>query len=137
MKTSTPLAMQVDDEEDILAVTKLALELIGGLEIVQFASGNQAIDVALDHEPDLLLLDVMMPDIDGIETLQRLRSIPGFETIPAIFLIAKASVKDREMLMQCGATSFITKPFDPMTLASEIVSIWKEAFQKQVWDQGL
>lgn len=137
MKTSTPLVMQVDDEEDILAVTKLALELIGGLEIVQFVSGYQAIEVASDREPDLLLLDVMMPDIDGIETLRHLRGIPGFETIPAIFLTAKASEEDREMLMQCGATSIITKPFDPMTVASKIVSIWKEAFQEQVWNQGL
>ncbi|MBT8411155.1 MAG: response regulator [Octadecabacter sp.] len=136
MKCDNPKVLHVDDDHDILAVTKLALEVVGGLDIIQCSSGRDAVEIAQGSDLDLLLLDVMMPEIDGIETLRRLRDIPGFEQKPAIFMTAKATKADREMLLQCGARSVITKPFDPMNLASEILAVWQGAFQEQIKSQS-
>ena len=134
MVRDTPLILQIDDEEDILAVSKLALEAVGGLRIVQCSSGTEALKVAPKENPDLFLIDVMMPHIDGIETLRRLRSMDGFESKPAIFMTAKATAQDREILMRSGAEAVITKPFDPLTVASDILSIWARSLQDQVVD---
>ncbi len=131
MANDTPLILQVDDEEDILAVSKLALEAVGGLRIVQCSSGAEALQSAPRENPDLFLVDVMMPHMDGIETLRRLRSIEGFENTPAIFMTAKATAQDREILMRSGAEAVITKPFDPLTVASDIVAIWAASRQSQ------
>lgn len=132
MPSETPLVMQVDDEEDILVVTKLALEAIGGLELVQCSSGRQALELAPKHNPDFFLLDVMMPELDGIETLRLLRQIPGFEHKPVVYMTAKATPEDHARLMDCGAKAVITKPFDPMTIASDIVSIWRASLENKV-----
>ncbi len=129
MPNDRPLILHVDDDDDILAIAKLALETVGALNVVQCSSGQEALEIASDKLPDLFLLDVMMPEIDGMETLRRLRNIQGFEQTPAIFMTAKVSPENEKMLLECGAVSVIKKPFDPMTLASEIVEIWKVAFQ--------
>ncbi|MEL6551591.1 MAG: response regulator [Pseudomonadota bacterium] len=128
----SPLILHVDDDEDILWVTSLALESVGGLAMVQCDSGFKALDLAREHRPNLFLLDVMMPEIDGVETLKRLREIEGFENTPAIFLTAKASRENIQALMDAGAIAVLPKPFDPMTIASEIVALWQSAFQAQM-----
>lgn len=125
MDQPAPFVLHVDDDEDILAIAKLALEVVGGLQIAQCNSGFEALEVARDRTPDVFLLDVMMPEIDGAETLKRLREIEACRDVPAVFMTAKCSSEDRERLMASGAAAVISKPFDPMTLSAEIVEIWR------------
>lgn len=127
MDKSTPSVLHVDDDEDILTIARLALEVVGGLSIDQCGSGFEAIEIARNQAPDVFLLDVMMPDIDGVETLRRLRDIPSCRDVPAVFMTAKCSTEDRERLMTTGAVAVISKPFDPMTLSSDLVEIWRNS----------
>jgi CheY-like chemotaxis protein len=131
MSDASPFVLHVDDDEDILAIAKLALEAVGGLRVAQCNSGFMALDMARENPPEFLLLDVMMPDIDGVETLRRLREIPACKDIPAVFMTAKCSPEDRERLLETGAEAVIAKPFDPMTLSAEIVEIWKASCRKR------
>ena len=132
MTSDTPVILHVDDEEDCLAITKIALETIGGLEVMQCNSGRRAIELAKARAPDLVLLDVMMAEIDGVETLQRLREIPGMDKIPVIFMTAKVMPEDVASLLDSGAESVIKKPFDATTVASDIIDIWRKAFQERM-----
>lgn len=130
MDRHLPTVLHVDDEDDIRVIAKLALETVGGLEVFQCASGPEALELAPQTNPDLFLLDVMMPEMDGIQTLKRLRELPGFEHTPAIFMTAKVRAEDQEELLQCGAAAVIPKPFDPMTVASDIVTLWQTELGK-------
>jgi len=132
MANAAPLILHIEDEQDIQETTKRALDAIGGLSIVQCSSGCQALEVVAKYAPDLFLLDVTMPKLDGIETLRRLREIPGFDQTPAIFMTEKVTHEDQEMFMNCGAYSIIKKPLNPTTVASEIVDVWTNAFQARV-----
>lgn len=117
--------LHVEDDADIQEIAAIALETVGGFEIVQFLSGAEAIAAAPDHTPDLFLLDVMMPGLGGEETLLALRALPGLEKVPAIFMTAKALEADVRALRDLGALGVITKPFDPMNLAAEIRELWR------------
>lgn len=123
MKQSLEI-IHVEDDADIREITKLALEMIGGLNVVQFESGAKAVAGAAQHDPDLFLLDMSMPDMDGLETMNALQALPGLETIPAIFMTARAQIKEHDALLEAGAVAVITKPFDAMALADEIRAIW-------------
>ena len=112
--------MIVDDDEDIRMVCELAVRRIGGWEVVMAASGAEALALARSEQPDVILLDVMMPGIDGPTTLERLRNQPETESIPVIFLTAKAQKQEVDRYMTLGATGVIGKPFQVMTLADEI-----------------
>ncbi len=114
----------VEDEADIRAVAEFALE-DEGFNLIQCRNGQEALDKARDVIPDLLLLDVMMPGIDGPTTLARLREIPEYEHIPAIFMTAKVQPQEVKQLIKLGALDVIPKPFDPLTLADRILSILK------------
>jgi CheY-like chemotaxis protein len=120
-----PKVLHVDDSDDLRQIVLLALETVGNLEVAQAGSGAEALDLAVAFEPDIFLLDVMMPEMTGPETLQNLRKIPKFATTPAIFLTAKAQAGDISDLMAMGALAVMTKPFDPMSLAEQIVKIWQ------------
>ena len=119
--------LHVEDEPDIREVARLALETVGGFVVESCASGEDAVVRAPAFRPDLVLLDVMMPGLDGPATFQRLRQIPGFEQIPVIFMTAKAMPQEIERFRELGALDVITKPFDPMELASQIRAIWARA----------
>ncbi len=119
--------LHVEDEPDIREVARLALETVGGFVVESCASGEDAVVRAPAFRPDLVLLDVMMPGLDGPATFQRLRQIPGFEKIPVIFMTAKAMPQEIERFRELGALDVITKPFDPMELASQIRAIWARA----------
>jgi CheY-like chemotaxis protein len=125
-----PKVLHVDDSEDMRVIVLLALETIGGLEVIQCSSGAEALIVAVSFQPDLFLLDVMMPDLTGPQTLLRLREMPQFSATPVIFLTAKAGRQDIVDLMAEGALEVITKPFDPMTISEQIVAIWKKSMRK-------
>lgn len=117
--------LYVDDEPDIREVAAFAFELDLQIEVRAHASGEAAL-AALRTEPwrpDVILLDVMMPDMDGPTTLDRIREVAGLEATPAIFITARAQPQERAAFLARGAIGVITKPFDPMTLASDVRSI--------------
>jgi CheY-like chemotaxis protein len=110
----------VDDEPDIRRIAKLGLSRVGGMEVVEAANGAEALVRAKEDKPDAVLLDVMMPGLDGPSTLARLREDPATSGIPVVFLTAKAIAAELERLKVLGAAGVLTKPFDPMTLAREL-----------------
>ena len=112
----------VDDEDDIRLIARMSLERIGGWEVVDVGSAEDAVEAARSGPLDVVLLDLMMPGVDGPAPLELLRTVIGSET-PVIFLTAKTQAADRERLAALGAAGVIAKPFDPMTLADE-VSAW-------------
>jgi CheY-like chemotaxis protein len=110
--------LYVEDEPDIQAIAKVALETIGGFTVRICSSGREALETIEEFNPDCILLDVMMPGMDGPTTLKALRRLPGFAATPAIFMTAKGRpVAEYKAL---GALDMITKPFNPMTLASTL-----------------
>ncbi|MEQ8368520.1 MAG: response regulator [Roseicyclus sp.] len=119
--------LHVDDDADIRAIVQMSLELVGNFEISQCHSGEQALAVAKDFRPDLLLLDFMMPEMTGQELAARLAAECDIGSVPVIFVTAKAEESFSNDLVAAGALAVITKPFDPMTLASEIEKIWQSA----------
>ena len=116
--------LYVEDEPDIQAVAQIALETVGGFTIKICENGHQALAEAATFKPDLLLLDVMMPDLDGPTTLEQLHQKPELAHIPAVFMTAKVQPQEVAHLRTLGAVDVITKPFDPMTLADKIREIW-------------
>lgn len=115
----------VEDERDIQIVARLALEDIGGFEVLVCSSGHEALGRGPDFKPDLLLLDVLMPDLDGLATLDAMRRIPRLATVPVIFLTARAGSEDLAKYHRTGALDVILKPFDPLTLAEQIREVWR------------
>lgn len=110
----------VDDEPDIRRIAKLGLGRVGGMEVVEATNGTEALARAKEHQFDAVLLDVMMPVLDGPSTLARLREDPATAGIPVVFLTAKAIAAEVDRLKSLGAAGVLTKPFDPMTLAREL-----------------
>lgn len=118
--------LYIEDDPDIREVATLALELIGGLAVRAYATGLQARGSDEAFSPDLLLLDVMMPGLDGPSTLAELRRDPRFATTPAIFFTAKASPAEIERLLDLGAIGVVRKPFEMASLADDIRRVWGE-----------
>lgn len=116
--------LYVEDEEDIRTVAQIALESVGGFELHICSSGEDALKEAVDFGPQLLLLDVMMPGMDGPTTLKELQKKPSITNIPVIFMTAKVQPQEVEHFKSLGAIDVIAKPFDPMTLAETINAIW-------------
>jgi CheY-like chemotaxis protein len=110
----------VDDENDIREVAAMSIEAVCGWDVVQARSGPEGIRLAELHHPNAILLDVMMPDMDGPSTLQQLRSKPALSDIPVIFLTAKVQGSDRKRFAELGVDAVLAKPFDPMLLCSQI-----------------
>lgn len=119
--------LMVEDEPDIRAVARLALERVGGFEVRMCENGFEALEVAPEYLPDLFLLDVMMPGLDGVSTLQKLRLLEGCATIPAIFMTAKVQRHEVEGYLALGAIGVIPKPFNPMGLAGDIRDLWNHS----------
>ena len=124
--TSLQRILYVEDEPDIQAVAQIALESVGGYTLKVCSSGSEAIQNALEFKPQLFLLDVMMPGMDGPTTLSELRKIPELGEIPAIFMTAKVQSHEVEELLSLGAIEVIAKPFDPMTLSENIRNVWSK-----------
>lgn len=110
----------IDDEDDIRRISRLALGRVGGMEVVEAASGTEGIERAVADAPDAILLDVMMPELDGPETLGLLKADLRTAHIPVIFLTAKAMASEVDRLRALGAKGVLTKPFDPMSLAANV-----------------
>ena len=115
----------VEDDRDIQTVARIALEDVGGFTVEICDSGAAALDAAPGFGPDLIVLDVMMPGMDGPSTLEALRGIPGLGSIPVVFMTAKTMRTEVEHYKKLGALEVIPKPFDPMTLSDQLQAIWK------------
>ena len=119
--------LYVEDDPDIQAIARLALELVGGFTVEACSSGREALDKAPAFGPQLILLDVMMPGMDGPATLAALRALPEAVLAPVIFMTAKVHAGEVAHYESLGAAGVIAKPFDPMTLAETIRELWTRA----------
>lgn len=121
--------LYVEDEPDIQAVAQVALEAVGGFALEICGSGPEAIEKAPGFEPDLILLDVMMPGMDGPNTLKALRELPETVQAPVVFMTAKVQPHEVEQYKAMGAVDVIAKPFDPMQLPDDIRRIWEQCHE--------
>ena len=125
MAASLTKILYVEDDPDVQALVKIALEMIGGFTLLCCSSGKQALEPqSLQFVPQLLLLDVMMPDMDGPTTLAKLREIPELQNTPVIFMTAKVQRSEILYYQSLGALGVIAKPFDPMLLSTQILDLW-------------
>lgn len=113
----------VDDDELIREVALTALGTVGGFEVVTAASGAEGVDKAAAERPDAILLDVMMPGLDGPATLARLKAAPATASIPVVFLTAKARPSEQRQWADCDVAGVLTKPFDPMLLSGQVAEV--------------
>ena len=117
----------VDDEDDIREVAGMSLETVAGWTVLAARSGREGLKIAAEQQPDVILLDVMMPDMDGPSTFRNLQETEATRAIPVIFLTAKAQMREQRGFRELGAQGVISKPFDPLTLADQVSEIlgWK------------
>lgn len=113
----------IDDEDDIREVAALSLESVAGWDVVTANSGAQGLARAIEHKPEAILLDVMMPGMDGPTTFRELRNNPATAKIPVILLTAKVQSSDQRRFADLGVQAILFKPFDPMTLSSQIAGV--------------
>lgn len=113
----------VDDEEDIRKIGKLSLEAVGGFETNVASDANEAIALARSKHPDVILMDVMMPEMDGLAVLAKLKLLDDLRMIPVVFMTAKVQQAEVQKYLSAGAIGVVQKPFDPMTLSAELVRI--------------
>lgn len=119
--------LYVEDDDPIRSIGVLTLQAVGGFEVVACASGAEAIAAAPQARADLILLDVMMPVMDGPGTLARLRQLPATARTPVVFLTALVQSDEVARLKALGAVGVLSKPFDPMTLPARLREIWDRA----------
>ncbi len=112
----------IDDDRDIREVAKTVLELVGGFNVIVADSGQHGVSFAQQARPDAILLDLMMPDLDGQQTLAQLKLLPETVSIPVIMLTAKVQANKHELVSK-GAAGVLVKPFDPMQLPDQICEI--------------
>jgi DNA-binding response OmpR family regulator len=124
--------LYVDDDPDICEVVQATLCLIAGFEVQTANSGATAIDLAYELRPDLIILDVMMPGLDGSSTYKRMRESALIADIPVIFMTAKVLPTEIAHFLHLGAIGVIGKPFDPVTLGDEVVALWNRAVSARV-----
>ncbi len=124
MSANAQHVLCIDDDEDILEIAKMCLETVGGLHVSCCNSGAEAIQLVREINPDLILLDVMMPDMDGPTTLIELRKQPQLDHTPIVFMTARVQPSEVQAYQALGASAVVPKPFDPMLLSSQINDIW-------------
>ena len=118
-------ALIIDDDADIRFIVAMSLGRVGGMDVIEAASGAEGARKAQEEKPDVILLDMMMPIMDGSGTLAVLRAQPETATTPVIFLTAKILKSEVERMTALGAAGVLTKPFDPRTLASDVLALIK------------
>jgi CheY-like chemotaxis protein len=115
----------IDDEQDILDIAKFALETLGNFKLDMCCGGKEALCRAPLLNPDLILLDVMMPGMDGVAVYKALRQVPGFADIPIAFMTARVQPSEVIDYLDMGVEGIIPKPFDPMALPGAVESLWE------------
>jgi two-component system OmpR family response regulator len=125
--TSQPLRriLFVEDDPDIQVVATMALESLGGFSVLACSSGAEALTRFTEFDPDLILLDVMMPGMDGPATLAELQRLPAAAGVPVVFMTARVQAHEVLRYREMGAVDVIAKPFDPMALAETVQTIWR------------
>ena len=118
--------MHIEDDPSIQEVARVALEVVGGFEVRSCDSGADGLAAVDDFSPQLVLLDVMMPGMDGPTAFQQIRKISGMESIPVIFMTAKVQAQEQAHYRDLGAMHVISKPFDPMQLSDTIRRVWEK-----------
>jgi CheY-like chemotaxis protein len=113
----------IDDEDDIREVAALSLETVAGWDVLTANSGVQGLARAIEHQPDAILLDVMMPGMDGPTTFRELRKNPATAKIPVVLLTAKVQSNDQRRFADLGVEAVLLKPFDPLTLSTQIANV--------------
>lgn len=113
-----------DDEPDIREISRIALETVGEFEVEVCDSGGELLRRLPEFKPDLVIIDFLMPDMEGLELLRAVRLVPGYEATPVVFLTGVIRGDDLETLGASDAEEVILKPFDPMTLAERINRVW-------------
>lgn len=121
--------LYAEDNDDIQQIAIIALETIGGFTLKICNDGAEAVAAIEDFNPQLILLDVMMPNMDGPNALIKIREIEAFKNTPAIFMTAKIQPDEVNKYIEMGAIEVIAKPFDPMTLADQIRTVWEKSGQ--------
>ncbi len=120
---SSKKILVIDDEPDIRELAQMSLEMVSGWQVLTAESGNQGIAKAKQENPDAILLDAMMPDIDGIATFHKLQADPSTKQIPVIMFTAKVQAADRKVFADLGVRDVIAKPFDPVKIGTQIAAI--------------
>ena len=126
MQTELKKILYVEDDLHVRTTAKLVLEVIGKFEVRDCGSGREALHAALDFQPDLILLDVMMPELDGVNTLEMLRRIPHLKHTPALFVTGLTDPADMARYVQAGAIGVIPKPVIPLRLTGQLHTLWNE-----------
>ena len=127
MSVTLTKILYAEDEPDIQSLAQIALEMVGDYTVKVCNNGQEALDAAEAYAPDLILLDVMMPTMDGPAALAEIRKIPALENVPVIFMTAKVQNQEVEEYKKMGAIDVIAKPFDPMSLSETIQTLWARA----------
>jgi CheY-like chemotaxis protein len=117
--------LYVEDDLHVRTTAKLVLEVIGKFTVRECSSGHEALIAAENFNPDLILLDVMMPELDGLATLSLLRSMPHLAETPALFVTSLTSPADVERYLNAGAIGVIPKPLVPLRLAGQVHDLWE------------
>jgi CheY-like chemotaxis protein len=110
----------VDDDDSIREIAEIALELVGGLQVLTASGGVEALELTRKHLPDAVLMDVMMPDMDGLTTFRHMQAEEAIRHVPVILVTAKVQVGERQVWDGLAISGVISKPFDPMTLATQV-----------------
>jgi CheY-like chemotaxis protein len=123
MTVTVKQVLVIDDEDDIRKLTQTCLEIMGGWKVLTASSGSEGIAVAQTAKPDAILLDVMMPDMDGTSTFQKLQANPATRNIPVILLTARGRFSDQKLYTELGVKGVINKPFNPLKLADQLAAV--------------
>ncbi len=116
----------IDDEPDVLMVARMCLETVGGFAVEAVSGGKAGIKAALNQKPDLILVDVMMPGMDGPSTLKSMREEKSLADVPVVFMSARVRADEIAGYLAMGANGVIPKPFDPMSLSNEVMAFWRK-----------
>lgn len=123
--------MYVDDDPDLRNIVRVGLELGGGFTVKLCATGQQALDEVTEFQPDMILLDVVMPDMSGPQLLEQLKKKPDINHIPVVFLTSKILPEQLTQYEALGAIGVIRKPFNPMKLSEQVTQVWHGFLDQQ------
>ena len=126
MRDNLHCILYVEDDLHVRTTAKLVLEVIGKFEVRDCGSGREALMAAMDYHPDLILLDVMMPELDGLDTLAMLRRMPHLADTPALFVTGLTSPEDIARYVEAGAIGVIPKPLIPLRLTGQLHALWDQ-----------
>lgn len=130
MKQELKKILYVEDDEDIAEIATITLQELGGFDVCHCFSGCEAINKFAQFKPQLILMDIMMPEMDGPTTLLELKKQPCWQDVPVVFMTARVQTHEQKAYLDLGAEGVIAKPFDPATLCTTINQMWEQSRAK-------